>query len=171
MMEKKKANPKAYLFGPFLFAHKSKVNADAIIAIYEQRGIDAVISGPRGLSPEMKVKKLECSICRNDYEECDHTEGVKYGDEICECLIADFEAINITYVSNPQDPRARVTDMLVFGTKNGKKSYTWYGFEIDNEDRRFVHIQKAMDNGFIPESAAKKFSTFFCSNQTGVAFF
>lgn len=164
---KKKANPKAYLFGPFLFAYRSKSNGDAIISTYDQKMIDTIISGPRGLSPEMKVKKLECSICHNDYEECDHTEGSTYNNETCECLIADFEAINITLVSKPQDPRARVTDMLVFDEEN-KKSYTWYGFETDDENRRFVHIQKAMESKFIPEDVARKFSTYFCSHQIGV---
>lgn len=167
-MKNLKNNLIAYIFGPFLFAHNSKNNVDSINTIYDQEHIDLVIRGPRGLSPELKVKKLECSICHKDYEECEHIEGEKYQDQICECFIADFEFLKLVHVSHPQDPRARITDMLIIKKENSKNIYTWHGFEVDHDNRRFSHIQQAKDNHLLTECVALHFSTFFCMNQKGV---
>lgn len=162
---KKKKRVRAYVFGPFLWAWNSNANGDAVIAVYDEKYIQTVISGPKGLSPELKVRQLECSICRQDYEECEHLQGKTYSNKTCECLISKFEAINITSVSKPEDPRSKITDMLVL--KNNK-SYTWYGFETNNDNERFSHMQKAKDNGYISEKVALYFSTYFTQHYTGV---
>ena len=92
-------------------------------------------------------------------------EGKFYDNEICACLIDNMEPLNVTIVTTPEEPKSRVTDMLV--VEDNGKSFTLYGFDTVNDDQRFRHIDKALTLRYITERMALKFSTYFCSNETG----
>ncbi len=156
---------KAYVFGSWLWGWNSQNNLDSVIFTNDERLIQIIIDGHRGLSPELAVRRLNCSICGQNYEDCSHMEGKFYDNEICACLIDNMEPLNVTIVTTPEEPKSRVTDMLV--VEDNGKSFTWYGFDTVNDDQRFRHIDKAMTLRYITERMALKFSTYFCSNETG----
>ena len=160
-----KKRVKAYVFGPLLWGWNSKNNLDAVIAINNKQCIQTILAGCRGLSPELVARQLNCSICGQNYEDCSHTTGELYGDEKCTCLMGDIKPLNVAIVNNPEEPKSRVTDMLVF--EDNRRSCTWYGFKTVNDDQRFEHINTAMRHGYITEKMALKFSTYFCNNETG----
>lgn len=157
----------AYLYGPILFAWRSRGCIDGSIILTNNKAIELVKEGHRGLSPGLKITEFRCSICNQDYEKCEHEEGEKYENDECFALVHGWEGQEVSLVDTPEDPRARVTDMLVI-ENNGKKSeYTWYGYEVDNDNRRFQHIQKAKDNKLISEKIALRLSNYFLENRIG----
>ncbi|MCH7560759.1 MAG: hypothetical protein IIC67_05230 [Thaumarchaeota archaeon] len=162
---KKKKISKAYIFGPILWAWGTNNSLDAVISVNDKRYIQSILEGHRGLSPELIVRKIGCSICRQNYEDCNHIAGETYDGKECICLMEEFEALNVTAVTHPEEPRSKVTDMLVF--EDDGRSYTWHGFETVNDNQRFKHIDMALKNGYITEKAALKFSTFFITENTG----
>jgi len=163
MNQKRKA--KAYIFGIVLWAWNSRNNIDVAIAVYDEKQIPRIISGPKGMSPEIKSRKINCSICYKNYEECLHFEGKSYDGKFCECLMDELEFINVTNVSKPEDSRSKVTDLLIL---NDDKSYIWHGFETSTDNQRFKHIELAQKNKYISEKAALQFTTFFCNTDVGV---
>jgi len=167
METEEEKNIKAYLYGPILFAWRSKSNIDSSIVLRNIKAIEAVKEGHRGLSPGMKITGFRCSICTQDYEKCEHEEGEKYGNEECHALVHGWEGQEVSLVDKPEDPRARVTDMLVIENNGKKLVYTWYGYEVDNDNRRFEHIQKAKDSKLISEKIALRFCNFFLENRIG----
>jgi len=166
MNQKRKA--KAYIFGPILWGWNTSNSLDVTIAIYDEEYIQQVIAGPKGMSPELRVRKLSCSICGQNYEECSHLEGKTYDEKKCECLMDEIEPINVVNVTTPEDSRSKITDMLVLPNN---KSCTWYGFETSKNNQRFNHIHLAQKNGHISEKAALRFATFFCNTDVGVVKF
>ena len=58
------------------------------------------------VSPGIIVHKQECSICSEDYDECEHLAGIPYMGEFC-CIIArDATYDHWAIVKNPADKRA-----------------------------------------------------------------
>lgn len=170
MIEKGRKHKKtAYAFGPVIFAYNSKGHIDTEIQITEAIVIDKVISRElRGLSPEVKIKWWECSLCHQNFEVCSHEVGEKDGDNICQPLAKEIEFEGCSLVQHPKDPRARVTDLLVIEDKNGKR-YEWYGFSVITENQRFKHIQKALESKLISEKAAFYFGRYFSTHLEGKA--
>lgn len=162
----------AYIFGPTIFDSEGG-SLDGVSRIMDTDIIEKIKSGEsRGLSPEVKIKWFQCGICKKNYEEdCDHIEGKFYGDEKCILYPRDIEFLALSIVNVPEDPKARITDMLIVDKTNKKISYSWYGFETDKNNRRFKHIQKAVDSGFISEKLGLKFSNYFLSNYLGIISF
>ncbi len=163
-----KNNPKTYIFGPAMFAWKSTANLDAAGELYDPQLIELIKAGKRGLSYGIKIRKFRCSICREDYELCQHEEGRIYDGNECEPVVDDWEAIEISIVDKPKDPRAQIMDMLTVEKQGNHHAYTWYGFKVDKENRRFQHIQTALNNGWITESAAEYFSKLFSITLDGI---
>lgn len=165
---RKNRTPKitAYVFGPFLFASDSQGHIDVTIRIIPE-WIDRIIQGFRGLSPEIRIRKWECSICHQNYEDCIHEVGQKYGDEICQQIARDIEPLGGSLVQYPKDPRARITDLLIVEEERGKKRYKWYGFPVITENQRFKHIQSALESGLIPHKVAFHFSKYFSIHLEG----
>lgn len=158
----------AYIFGPTIFDNKGG-SLDGFSSITNLEIIEKIKSGEsRGLSPEVKIKWFQCGICKKNYEEdCEHEEGELYGEEKCVLYPRDIEFLALSIVTNPEEPKARITDMLLVDNRNKKNRYTWYGFETDDDNRRFKHIQKAVDSGLISEKTGLKFSTYFTNTILG----
>lgn len=72
-------------------------------------------------SPEILIKKEECSICGLDMRACEHLKGYGYNGKICRGIAKDFELKTVSLVTVPKDPRCRVwpwrmKDDRTFGT-------------------------------------------------------
>ncbi len=61
------------------------------------------------LSTGMLVGSQECSICNEEYENCEHIKGKPYMGEICRWIIKDIIELNhVAIVENPADKRCRI---------------------------------------------------------------
>ena len=60
-------------------------------------------------SPGMIVRESECSICKQDYGECDHIKGMAYMGELCVRIIKKAEFRELSLVENPANKHARIT--------------------------------------------------------------
>lgn len=159
----------AYIFGPTVFDDQEG-SVDMVSQITEMDIVEKIKTGElRGLSPEIKIKWFQCGICKENYEEnCMHKEGQIYDGQKCFLYPRDIEFLALSIVEKPREPKARINDMLLVDKQNKPIRYTWYGFETDKENRRFKHIQKAVNSGFIPEKIGLKFSTYFLSTYLGI---
>jgi hypothetical protein len=162
---------RAFAFGTYQYSSDTNTPFDIEVEITDLKLVPEIISGKyRGLSPSYIVREWECSICHGDLEECPHDIGKQYGGIACQMIAKNIEPIEISVVDIPQDPRCRIIDFLI--VKNGKHAeYVWYGFEANTELDRFKNIQKAKENGLIPEKAAFFFAEFFSNNSQGKAIF
>jgi len=160
---------KAFAFGPIMFASDTGGNIKITLAIGNLQVADRIISGEiRGLSPELKIRKWECSICHDDFEKCDHEVGERYSGLECQLIARGitFSGASMLTVP-PKDPRCRITDLLLIREENGRKKLEWYGFRVNSELDRFRSIQSAYDSKLIPQEAAFRFGEFFSINLTG----
>jgi hypothetical protein len=74
-------------------------------------------------SPGMIVRESECSICKQDYGECDHIKGKAYMGELCVRIIKKAEFRELSLVKNPANKHARA---LHFADKEGNRDMmTW----------------------------------------------
>jgi hypothetical protein len=154
-----------YAFGPIVFASDDS-NARIVITVKippQSNMINRILSGKsRELSPEIRIKQWECSICHGDYEKCSHKNGFLYDDIKCQVIAKDIEFRGGSIVDEAKDPRCRVTDLLLVGRINKRqKCFEWHGFEVNSESDRFKSIQAAVKQNLIPEEAAFRFSEFF----------
>ena len=158
---------RVYAFGPVqYFPDNSRQN---IVLQPIDDLVPKIISGEyRGLSVGYKVRRYNCSLCDQDIEECPHEIGKKYDGVKCQMVAADCDIIDISVVDVPKDPRCRIIDLLCIEDGMHPK-YTWYGFAVNNDGDRFVNIQNAKENGWIPNRAALFFAEFFSVNLDGKA--
>lgn len=132
--------------------------------------VSKIISGKfRGLSPGIIIRKWECSVCHGDFEKCVHEIGQVYNGVKCEAIAKDIEFTEVSIVDHPQDARCRITDLLLIKEENNRRIYEWYGFKVNTENDRFRNIQKALQDGLIPENVAFYFSRFFSIQIEGKA--
>lgn len=61
------------------------------------------------------VHKLECSICREDYEQCEHLSGLPYMGEMCSTIVTSAELDHVSLVEEPADKRCRITTVGLEG--------------------------------------------------------
>lgn len=160
-----------YAFGPAQYAYGAKEPFVIGMEITRKEMVPKIISGEyRGLSTGYIVRKWKCSICNHDLEECPHEVGKKYDNAKCQMLADDVELTDISVVNVPKDSRCRIIDLLI--VKKGKQpEYIWYGFAVNTENDRFKNIQKAKDNGLIPERVALFFAEYFSITAEGKAMF
>lgn len=59
-------------------------------------------------SPDLKVTRRECSICKDNIKKCTHIPGKLYGGIMCRQMMVDFEFESVSIVANPEDPRCRI---------------------------------------------------------------
>jgi hypothetical protein len=75
------------------------------------------------MSSGMIVKMQECSICGNEYGECDHLAGKPYMGKFCSIIATNFEINHVAIVQDPADKRCRVVN---FETEGGVRNrMTW----------------------------------------------
>ncbi len=75
------------------------------------------------VSAGMIIHEQECSICGEDYDECEHIAGKPYMGNFCHVIVKDVTADHISIVENPADKRCRVTSFNVEGGSRNKM--TW----------------------------------------------
>lgn len=61
-----------------------------------------------GLSPGMIVHRVECSICGENAEDCEHIRGQTYDGQVCARRMKDLEVLEVSLVGRPADPDARI---------------------------------------------------------------
>jgi hypothetical protein len=67
-----------------------------------------------GMSPAMVIGAAQCSICKQDPEECAHITGRVYDGQRCIRIITEVkEILEISLVARPAQPDARITRMSV----------------------------------------------------------
>jgi len=68
---------------------------------------------PRQLfaSPGILVKRIECSICGKETQDCSHIKGRAYDGEMCVWIMKDVEIQELSLVTNPEDPRCRMAPL------------------------------------------------------------
>jgi hypothetical protein len=93
-----------HTFGCFLHREGSE---------YSQRCPVALAHSRVGMSPAIIVRQAECSICGADPEECPHIGGRVYNGETCHRIITEAEIIEVSLVTRPKQPDARINSMGV----------------------------------------------------------
>lgn len=130
--------------------------------------LDDIVSGRRrGLSPGLKVRRFDCSMCGRDLEVCEHEVGSQYGNVTCRPIPRDIQVEELSLVEVPEDPAARVTDLLIV---DDSRVFHWYGFPVESENHRFKSIQSAFDSKLISLDCATHFLRVFGKFLVGEAF-
>lgn len=75
------------------------------------------------ISSGMIVGKQECSICGEEYGDCDHLVGKPYMGRFCHIIAKDFSFDHVSLVERPADKRCRVQYFDVEGGKRNRM--TW----------------------------------------------
>lgn len=87
-------------------------------------------------SPEILIKKTECSICHSDFRKCDHFQGVIYNGELCKMMGVEIEFHGSSLVTEPRDRRCRIWPFNTEKEENGglliKDSVMLTTFSIDD---------------------------------------
>ena len=147
-------------------ASDSDVHISIDIEIYDADMIPRIISGEyRALSPQLKIRSFDCSICGANIETCAHQQGLKYGNETCQAIAKGVEVVEVSAVKVPEDARAQITDLLI-DDKDGCR-YLWYGFATALNGERTRNIGKALGSNLIPLNAALKFLRDFSNRSDG----
>lgn len=103
------------------------------------------------MSLEILIKKLECSICGKDMQQCNHIAGRAYNGELCSTVVKDIEMTGVSLVANPRDPRCRVVPV---GSDYEKGWFTGSGFSKE----KIQNIMKK--NRGIQNTIARTLGTF-----------
>lgn len=82
------------------------------------------------MSPGFVVTRFTCSICGNDYSECEHIDGLPYWGQICSRIIEDTNVREVSVVNEPEDKKCRI---IQFSTDDGyiRNKMTWEKKEPD----------------------------------------
>jgi hypothetical protein len=73
------------------------------------------------------TRDRECSICRGNYDECDHIKGRAYLGEVCHVTIRHVELEEVSLVEEAADKRCRVTSFSVGGRKRNRMTWRFEG--------------------------------------------
>jgi hypothetical protein len=60
------------------------------------------------LSPDLLIRRLECSICAQDFRACGHISGRLYNGIMCRTLARGIELKRASILEHPEDPRCRI---------------------------------------------------------------
>lgn len=76
-------------------------------------------------------KESHCSLCEDDYENCDHVKGMAYMGKMCVEVFKKIHKLEeVSIVENPADKRCRVTSF----SENGRKIDVFTLREIKDEE-------------------------------------
>jgi hypothetical protein len=96
------------------------------------RAIEELIFPPQNfMSVGMIVRKRLCSICREEYGECDHLVGRPYMGRFCRTIVTEIEHMDhVALVSEPANKNARVVEFSVPGGRRNKMTWKITSEEI-----------------------------------------
>lgn len=77
------------------------------------------------------VRRRECSICGEEYEDCSHIKGDAYMGRVCSVVLHDLDLREVSIVDDPADKRARITH---FTDEEGRRSRMTWQIEKDEAD-------------------------------------
>lgn len=89
--------------------------------VYHQECPVALAHNRIGLSPGIKIRAVECSICRSDPDDCEHMRGRDYGGQKCVHMITEGDILEVSVVGRPAQPDARITSISVDTNKLKRK--------------------------------------------------
>jgi hypothetical protein len=117
-------------------------------------------------SPGLYVENFLCSICGEDYSECEHIAGEPYWGFFCQRVVDGVAGTReVSIVDNPEDKKARVTEHI---TDDGmiRDQLTWEKREMDEEEKENYEDQS--DDEFIirgivmtPDDTETDFTEYF----------
>ncbi len=83
------------------------------------------------VSPGFIIKRSVCSICGQNYGECEHVVGRAYNGQLCARIIEEAELLEISIVSDPANRSARI---LTISDEDGvpRDVMTWLPVEIED---------------------------------------
>jgi len=86
------------------------------------------------LSPGLVVDQFLCSICGDDYQDCEHIAGLPYWGQICSRIIEEATVREVSVVDEPEDKNCRITH---FSTDDGmvRSKMTWEKIAPDNDSQ------------------------------------
>lgn len=76
------------------------------------------------------VRRQECSICGNEYEDCPHLKGKPYMGKFCYITARDIELDHVSIVDAPTDKRCRITH---FDDEGGRRNRMTWLIEEEND--------------------------------------
>lgn len=81
------------------------------------------------------VERFKCSICGEDYRECDHIAGKPYWGFFCQRVVDEIAGTReVSIVDNPEDKKARITDFITDdGTARDRMN--WKEIELDEDEQ------------------------------------
>lgn len=83
------------------------------------------------VSSGMLVKYQECSICGQDYDDCEHLVGKPYMGHFCYIIARDLDLDHVAIVKHPADKRCRIER---FGVDGGTRNRMTWRIERDAPD-------------------------------------
>ena len=90
-----------------MFDSDNKGFISIIMRLHNELWLRYIITGQsRGVSPDIIIKRWECSICHKDFEKCDHEEGTFYNCSPCQLIAKDTEFTGASLVDEPKDQDA-----------------------------------------------------------------
>ena len=95
------------------------------------------------ISAGVIIREQECSICGEDYDECEHLAGKPYMGEFCHVLIKHASADHLSIVETPADKRCRVTSFYVDG--GSRNRMTWKIEKSDENTSAPTGMRQASD--------------------------
>lgn len=86
-------------------------------------------------SPGLYVETFLCSICGEDYSECEHIAGEPYWGFFCQRVVDNIVGTReVSIVENPEDKKARMTEHI---TDDGmiRDQLTWKKREMTEDEK------------------------------------
>ena len=71
-------------------------------------------------SPEIRIKKAICSVCKADYRKCPHLPNNIYDGKICAIVPQEIEFNGMALVDHPKDLRCRIWPWNIEETSEGR---------------------------------------------------
>lgn len=86
-------------------------------------------------SPGIYVESFTCSICGEDYSECDHIAGEPYWGFFCQRIADEIAGTReVALVNNPEDKKARITEHITDDDMI-RDQLTWEKREMTEEEK------------------------------------
>jgi hypothetical protein len=108
---------------------ESAMRADPSFAYLEAKGhrmreMEFYLFPPQSfMSVGLLVARQECSICRDDYDKCDHIKGRPYRGQFCSVILKEVTPDHVALVDDPANRHCRVVTYSVPGGRRDKM--TW----------------------------------------------